>query len=112
MNGCSINILWRYLSPSKNFISPRKLQIIFDFFAHLGWFTQKNGNYQFTETDCFLQKSCGLWCDGPICQHFSKMDDLLLQCCCFKDAEGEDEAHVDREMNVWEAVALMKPISK
>jgi hypothetical protein len=41
------------------------------------------------------------------------MDDLLFNAAILRTiAEGEDEAHVDREMNVWEAVALMKPISK
>jgi hypothetical protein len=27
-----------------------------DFFAHLGWFAQKNGNYQFTEMGLFLKE--------------------------------------------------------
>jgi hypothetical protein len=38
------------------------------------------------------------------------MDDLFfVMLLFFMIAEGEDEAHVDREMNVWEAVALMNP---
>jgi hypothetical protein len=40
----------------KNFINPENFKIILDFFAHLGWFTQKNGNYQFTEMGLFLKE--------------------------------------------------------
>src|SRR5690606_29575624 len=30
--------------------SPENFKKILDFFVHLGWFLEKNGNYQFTET--------------------------------------------------------------
>ena len=33
--------------------SPENFKIILDFLVHLGWFTQKKGNYQFTETGLF-----------------------------------------------------------
>lgn len=36
--------------------SPENFKIILDFFTDLGWFTQKKGNYQFTETGLFFAK--------------------------------------------------------
>jgi hypothetical protein len=36
--------------------SPENFKKILDFFVHLGWFLEKNGNYQFTETGLFLQR--------------------------------------------------------
>ena len=84
--------------------SPENFKIILDFLTFLGWFTQKKGNYQFTETGLFFAKRAAAY--GVTVSYlptFSKMDDLL-----FGDAnilrnvsEGEDEIHVDREMNVW-----------
>jgi hypothetical protein len=50
-----------------------------DFFAHLGWFTQKNGNYQFTEMGLFFAKRAAAY--GVTVSYlptFSKMDDLLF----------------------------------
>jgi hypothetical protein len=75
-----------------------------DFFAHLGWFTQKNGNYQFTETGLFFAKRAAAY--GVTVSYlptFSKMDDLLFGNASVLRtvAEGNDEVHVDREMNVW-----------
>lgn len=84
--------------------SPELFKKILDFFAFLGWFNEKNGNYQFTETGLFFAKRASAY--GVTVSYlptFSKMEELL-----FADpkvlrmiAEGEDEIHVDREMNVW-----------
>jgi len=84
--------------------SPEQFQKILDFFVFLGWFLEKKGNYQFTETGLFFAKKATSY--GVTVSYlplFAKMDDLL-----FGDAsilrnteEGEDELHVDREMNVW-----------
>ena len=84
--------------------SPENFKIILDFFVHLGWFTQKKGNYQFTDTGLFFAKRATAY--GVTVSYmptFSKMDNLL-----FGDPnvlrtfiEGEEEIHVDREMNVW-----------
>lgn len=84
--------------------SPENFKIILDFFAHLGWFTEKNGNYQFTETGLFFAKRAAAY--GVTVSYlptFSKMDDLLFgnSAILRAIAEGEDEVHVDREMNVW-----------
>jgi SAM-dependent methyltransferase len=84
--------------------SPENFKIILDFFAHLGWFTQKNGNYQFTETGLFFAKRAAAY--GVTVSYlptFSKMDDLLFGNASVLRtvAEGNDEVHVDREMNVW-----------
>jgi len=84
--------------------SPENFKIILDFFVHLGWFTQKNGNYQFTETGLFFAKRAAAY--GVTVSYlpiFSKMDDLLFgnPTILRTVTADEDEIHVDREMNVW-----------
>ncbi|MFV8370140.1 class I SAM-dependent methyltransferase [Flavobacterium sp. LB2R40] len=84
--------------------SPEKFKIILDFFVHLGWFTQKKGNYQFTEIGLFFAKRATAY--GVTVSYlptFSKMEELLFGNPNILRivAEGEDEIHVDREMNVW-----------
>jgi hypothetical protein len=84
--------------------SPENFKIILDFFVHLGWFTQKKGNYQFTEKGLFFAKRATAY--GVTVSYlptFSKMDELLFgnPNILRTVAEGEDEIHVDREMNVW-----------
>ncbi|UFH35533.1 class I SAM-dependent methyltransferase [Flavobacterium acetivorans] len=84
--------------------SPDNFKKILDFLVHLNWFREKKGNYQFTETGLFFAKRASAY--GVTVSYlptFSKMDELL-----FGDpnvlknvGEGEDEIHVDREMNVW-----------
>lgn len=84
--------------------SPENFKIILDFFVQLGWFTERKGNYQFTETGLFFARRATAY--GVTVSYmptFAKMDELL-----FGDpnvlrnvGEGEDEIHVDREMNVW-----------
>ncbi|PKB17683.1 class I SAM-dependent methyltransferase [Flavobacterium sp. 5] len=84
--------------------SPENFKIILDFLVHLGWFTQKKGNYQFTETGLFFAKRASAY--GVTVSYlptFSKMDDLLFGNPSILRivGDGEDEIHVDREMNVW-----------
>jgi hypothetical protein len=84
--------------------SPENFEKILNFLVYLGWFTKKKGNYQFTETGLFFAKRATAY--GVTVSYlptFAKMDEML-----FGDpnvlrnvAEGEDEIHVDREMNVW-----------
>ncbi|MDR6846529.1 class I SAM-dependent methyltransferase [Flavobacterium granuli] len=84
--------------------SPENFKIILDFLVYLEWFTQKKGNYQFTETGLFFAKRASAY--GVTVSYlptFSKIDELI-----FGDpsvlrivGDGEDEIHVDREMNVW-----------
>lgn len=84
--------------------SPESFKKILDFFVHIGWFTEKNGNYQFTETGLFFAKRASAY--GVTVSYlptFAKIEELI-----FGDpnvlrmvAHGENEIHVDREMNVW-----------
>ena len=77
---------------------------VLNFLTHLGWFTQKKGNYQFTETGLFFAKRASAY--GVTVSYlptFRKIEELI-----FGDpsvlrivGDGEDEIHVDREMNVW-----------
>lgn len=83
---------------------PEKFKKILDFFVHLGWFLEKNGNYQFTEMGLFFAKRASAY--GVTVSYlptFAKIEELI-----FGDpnvlrmiADGENEIHVDREMNVW-----------
>ncbi|MGG7033586.1 MAG: class I SAM-dependent methyltransferase [Flavobacterium sp.] len=84
--------------------TPENFKKLLDFLVYLNWFTEKNGNYQFTETGLFFAKRATAY--GVTVSYmplFSKMDELL-----FGNANilrnvgvGENEQHVDREMNVW-----------
>ncbi|MEZ0007520.1 SAM-dependent methyltransferase [Flavobacterium sp. 28YEA47A] len=84
--------------------NPESFKKILNFFTHLGWFQEKNGNYQFTETGLFFAKRASAY--GVTVSYlptFAKIDELI-----FGDpnvlrmvADGENEIHVDREMNVW-----------
>lgn len=84
--------------------SLENFKIILDFLVHLGWFTEKKGNYQFTETGLFFAKRASAY--GVTVSYlptFSKMDDLIFgnPSVLRIVGDGEDEIHVDREMNVW-----------
>ena len=84
--------------------SPEHFKIILDFLVYLGWFTEKNGNYQFTETGLFFAKRASAY--GVTVSYlptFSKMDELIFGNPSILRivGDGEDEIHVDREMNVW-----------
>jgi SAM-dependent methyltransferase len=84
--------------------SPDNFKKILDFLVHLNWFTEKKGNYQFTETGLFFAKRASAY--GVTVSYlptFSKMDELLFgnPNVLRSVGEGEDEIHVDREMNVW-----------
>nr|WP_315159010.1 class I SAM-dependent methyltransferase [uncultured Flavobacterium sp.] len=84
--------------------SPENFKTVLNFLTHLGWFTQKKGNYQFTETGLFFAKRASAY--GVTVSYlptFKKIEELI-----FGDpsvlrivGDGEDEIHVDREMNVW-----------
>ncbi|WP_026704279.1 class I SAM-dependent methyltransferase [Flavobacterium soli] len=84
--------------------SPENFKKILDFFVHLGWFLEKNSNYQFTEMGLFYAKRASAY--GVTVSYlptFARIEELI-----FGDpsvlrmvADGENEIHVDREMNVW-----------
>ena len=84
--------------------SPENFKIVLDFLIHLGWFTQSKGNYQFTETGLFFAKRASAY--GVTVSYlptFNKVDELIFGNPSILRivGEGEDEIHVDREMNVW-----------
>ncbi|CAM3423491.1 DNA methylase adenine-specific domain-containing protein [Flavobacterium longum] len=83
--------------------SPDLFQKILSFFAWLGWFNEKNGNFQFTETGLFFAKRASAY--GVTVSYlptFAKVDELMFgNPAVLRVGEGEDERHVDREMNVW-----------
>lgn len=84
--------------------SPELFAKILDFFVHLGWFTQKNGNYQFTETGLFFARRASSY--GVTVSYlptFEKTEELIFgnpSALRLQD-NGAEEIHVDREMNVW-----------
>lgn len=84
--------------------SPENFKKILDFFTHLGWFLEKNGNYQFTETGLFFAKRASAY--GVTVSYlptFAKIEELLFgdPALLRMAADGGNEIHVDREMNVW-----------
>lgn len=84
--------------------SPESFKKILDFFVHIGWFTEKNDNYQFTETGLFFAKRASAY--GVTVSYlptFAKIEELMFgnPNILRMVAEGENEIHVDREMNVW-----------
>lgn len=77
---------------------------ILNFLTHLNWFTVKNGNYKFTETGLFFARRASAY--GVTVSYlptFSKIEELIFgKASILRDiAFGEDEIHIDREMNVW-----------
>jgi SAM-dependent methyltransferase len=91
-------------SPEEFHKEPEVFKIILDFFTHLQWFTQKNGNYQFTETGLFFAKRASAY--GVTVSYlpmFKHIDDLLFGNPSLLRNIGvnDDELHVNREMNVW-----------
>lgn len=84
--------------------SPENFKKILDFFVHLGWFLEKNGNYQFTDTGLFFAKRASAY--GVTVSYlptFAKIEELIFgdPAVLRMVGEGENEIHVDREMNVW-----------
>lgn len=84
--------------------SPDNFKKILDFFVHLGWFLEKNGNYQFTETGLFYAKRASAY--GVTVSYlptFARIEELMFgdPTALRMVADGENEIHVDREMNVW-----------
>ncbi len=77
---------------------------ILDGLTELGWFSKKNQNYQFTEKGLFFARRASAY--GVTVSYlpmFAKLDKLLFgKANEIREIElGEDEIHVDREMNVW-----------
>jgi hypothetical protein len=84
--------------------SPENFKKILDFLVHLGWFKEKNGNYQFTETGLFFAKRASAY--GVTVSYlptFAKIEELIFgdPAILRMESDGGNEIHVDREMNVW-----------
>ncbi|AWI25831.1 class I SAM-dependent methyltransferase [Flavobacterium pallidum] len=91
-------------SPDEYHRSPEQFRKILDFMVFLGWFTEKNGNYQFTETGLFFAKKASAY--GVTVSYlptFAKIEELMFgnPAILRMQPDGSEEIHVDREMNVW-----------
>lgn len=83
---------------------PENFEKILDFLTNLGWFTKNSHNYKFTEMGLyFARRAASYGVTVSYLPLFKRVGELL-----FGDpkrireiAEGDDEIHVDRIMNVW-----------
>jgi len=83
---------------------PEYFKKILDFLTYLGWFIEKDGNYQFTETGLFFaQRASAYGVTVSYMPTFAKIEELMFgKASMLRDISfGSDEIHVDREMNVW-----------
>lgn len=90
--------------PEEYHRSPEQFRKILDFLVFLGWFTEKKGNYQFTETGLFYAKRATAY--GVTVSYlptFAKIEELMFgnPSILRMQPDGSEEIHVDREMNVW-----------
>lgn len=84
--------------------NPQCFEQLLEALAELGWFTRKGRNFQFTETGLFFARRASAY--GVTVSYlpmFSKLENLLFgRANEIREVEiGEEEIHVDREMNVW-----------
>ncbi len=90
--------------PEEFHSDPESFGRLLSFFVHLGWFTEKNGTYQFTDAGLFFAKRASAY--GVTVSYiptFRKLDELIFgNPNILREAgKGAPERHVDREMNVW-----------
>lgn len=83
---------------------PEQFTKLLGFFAHLGWFTERNGTFQFTDTGLFFARRATAY--GVTVSYaplFRRLDELIFgDPKRLRDVKpGEEELHVDRAMNVW-----------
>ena len=84
--------------------NPQTFEKVLERLADLGWFTKHEKNYKFTETGLFFaRRATSYGVTVSYLPMFSKLNDLLFgsPTKLREIAEGEDEQHVNREMNVW-----------
>lgn len=84
--------------------NPQCFEQLLEALAELGWFSRKGRNFQFTETGLFFARRASAY--GVTVSYlpmFAKMENLLFgHANEIRDVEtGEEEIHVNREMNVW-----------
>ncbi len=83
---------------------PESFGKLLDFLSWLGWFTKSGEHYSFTDKGLFFAKRASAY--GVTVSYiptFRSLDDLIFgnPNVLREVKEGEDEKHVDREMNVW-----------
>lgn len=83
---------------------PESFNKILDFLTHLGWFTKKKENFQFTDKGLFFAKRATAY--GVTVSYlptFIKLDELIFgnPKILKTHSTDEPEKHVHREMNVW-----------
>lgn len=91
-------------SPDEFHKEPEAFGQMLDFFTTLGWFTERNGKYQFTDEGLFFAKRASAY--GVTVSYlpmFKNCKSLLFgNPNALRDiAANEAEIHVNREMNVW-----------
>ena len=84
--------------------NPLFFEKILDRLVKLNWFTKSGKNYQFTEIGLFFSRRASAY--GVTVSYlpmFAQLEDLLFgsPSKIREIKDGEDEKHVDREMNVW-----------
>jgi DNA-binding MarR family transcriptional regulator len=83
---------------------PESFREILDFLAYLGWFSEKNHTYRFTDKGLFFaQRATAYGVTVSYIPTFRKLDDLIFgnPIILSEAPPGAPEIHVDREMNVW-----------
>lgn len=84
--------------------NPQSFEKVLERLVELGWFTKHDKNYKFTEQGLFFaRRATSYGVTVSYLPTFSKLNDLLFGSATKlrEIAEGEDEQHVNREMNVW-----------
>jgi DNA-binding MarR family transcriptional regulator/SAM-dependent methyltransferase len=83
---------------------PESFREILDFLTYLGWFTEKNHTYRFTDKGLFFaQRAAAYGVTVSYIPTFRRLDELIFgnPGVLYDVPEGAPEIHVDREMNVW-----------
>ncbi len=81
-----------------------RFKILLDFLADLGWFRVKKETYKFTEVGLFFAKRASAYgVTVSYMPNFRAVEELVFgnPNALRNIADGADELHVDREMNVW-----------
>ncbi len=91
-------------SPDEFHKNPEYFGKVLSGLASMGWFNENNNHFEFTDLGLFFAKRAASY--GVTVSYlpmFAKMEDLLFGDAekIRAQAEGEDELHVNRAMNVW-----------
>ncbi len=91
-------------NPDEFHKNPQTFEKILERLTELGWFTKHEKNYKFTEIGLFFaRRATSYGVTVSYLPMFAKLNDLLFgsPTKLREITEGEDEQHVNREMNVW-----------